>query len=126
MAEQELEGELGVGGVVLGAASGEGCAVASESFGLDGEQDEEVVLEERGDDRSLAELDANGDGSAAKSGAELVGPVAEGRWGVRDDGALALGGAGSAKATSCFLSAQSMPTKAANGTGFCMGSPPVQ
>jgi hypothetical protein len=81
VSEQELQGELGVGGVVLGAASGERCAVASEGLGLDGEDDEEVVLEECGDDWTLAELDTNGDGSATKSGAELVGPVTEGRWG---------------------------------------------
>jgi hypothetical protein len=55
------------------------------------------VLEKRGDDRTLAELDADGDGSAAKSGAELVGPITEGRWCVGDDGALPFGRAGSAE-----------------------------
>ena len=53
MAEEKLEGKLGVGGVVLGAAGGEGLAVAGEGLGLDGEEHEEVVLEERGDDRPL-------------------------------------------------------------------------
>jgi hypothetical protein len=56
-----------------------------------------VSAEEGRNDRSLAELDADGDGSAGESGAELVGPVTKGRRGVRDDGALALGGAGSAR-----------------------------
>lgn len=61
-------------------------------------KDEEVMLEERGDDRSLAELDADGDGSATKSGAELVGPVTEGSWRVGDYRALTPGGACGAKA----------------------------
>jgi hypothetical protein len=53
VSEQELEGELGIGGVVFGAARGEGRAVASEGLGLDGEEDEEVVLEQGRNDRSL-------------------------------------------------------------------------
>jgi hypothetical protein len=61
------------------------------------------MLEQRGDDRPLAELDANGDGCAPESGPELVGPIAEGRRGVGDDGALALGRAGSAKADVVLL-----------------------
>jgi hypothetical protein len=77
VAEQELEGELSVCGVVLGAG-GERRAVASEGLGLNGEENEEVVLEQGRDDRSLAELDADGNGSAVKSGAELVGPNREG------------------------------------------------
>jgi hypothetical protein len=89
--------------VVLGTAGGERRAVASEGLGLNGEENEEVVLEQGRNDRSLAELDADGDGSAVKSGAELVGPVTESGWRVTDDGALALGGAGSAKADVVLL-----------------------
>jgi len=33
---------------------------------------------------------------------------------------------GKERQMSCFLSAQSMPMKAANGTGFCMANPPVR
>jgi hypothetical protein len=95
---KELEGELGVGGIVFGAAGGERGAVASEGLGVNGGKDEEVVLEQGRNDRSLTELDANGDGSAVKPAAKLVGPITEGSWRVRDDGALALSGARSAKA----------------------------
>ena len=121
VSEQELQSELGVGGVVLGAAGGERRAVASEGLGLDGEEDEEVVLEQGRNDRTLAELDADGDRERRRTGAELVGPsrMAAGVCGTTERSRLVE--PATQRQTSCFLSAQSMPTKAANGTGFCMG-----
>ena len=61
MTEQQLEHDLGVGRIVLGATRREGAAIASDGGGLYREQDEEVVLEQRRDDWPLGELDADRD-----------------------------------------------------------------
>ena len=46
MATKDLEGYGGVCGVVFGAAWGESTAVLGQSAGIDGEDDEEVVLKQ--------------------------------------------------------------------------------
>ena len=74
VANEELEGDRGVGRVVLGAARGEGAAVLRERAGVDGEDDEDVVLEQRRDDRAVGELEADGDAAAGEALAELAGP----------------------------------------------------
>ena len=90
MAEEQLEDELGVGGVVLGAAGGEGLAVSSHGGGLDGEEDEKVVLEQGGDDGALAELQGDGDGRTTEALSELVGPGANSGRSMRKNGAHGL------------------------------------
>ena len=71
--------------------------------GLDREQHEEVVLEQRRDDRALGELEADGDGSAAEALAQLCRPRP--RWppGGARGRALALLGARDPQANVVFL-----------------------
>jgi hypothetical protein len=102
------------------------AARCGEGLGLDREDDEEVMLEERGDDRPLAELDANGDGSATKPGAEFAGPVTEGGWGTGNDGALALGGAGRAEADVVLPVCPVDADERGERNGFLHGGPRVQ
>ncbi|HKO92437.1 MAG TPA: hypothetical protein VJU61_14850 [Polyangiaceae bacterium] len=90
MAQQEFESQLGVGRVVLGTARLEGATVASQRRGLNRKQDEEVVFEQGGDDRSLAELERDGDRGSSEALPELVSPGANGCGPVLQHGALSL------------------------------------
>src|SRR5688572_3978113 len=114
MAEQELQRELGIRGVVFRTARGECVTVASEGRRLDRVENEEVVLEQGGDDGALAELQTDGDGGTGEALAKLFSPGAESRGPVLDGEVLALSRPGTERHTSCFLSAQSMPMNAAN------------
>jgi hypothetical protein len=66
MAGQDVDGHLGVRGVILGPAGGEGAAIPRQGRGVDREEYEEVVLEESRDDWALGQLDADGDRGALK------------------------------------------------------------
>jgi len=59
--EQQVQSDLGIGGIVLGTARGERAPVLGQCGGIDGEDDEEVVFQEGGDNRSLAELQTDRD-----------------------------------------------------------------
>jgi hypothetical protein len=72
MSQQKLKRVLGVGGVVLRPARRERASVASERRRLHGEQHEDVVFEQRRDDRSLCELQANGDARTVEALAQLT------------------------------------------------------
>src|SRR5205814_525807 len=75
MAAQELERDSGVGRIVLGPAGREGAAVLGEGAWVDGKDDEEVVLEEGGDDGALRQLEAHGDGATAETLAQGAVPM---------------------------------------------------
>jgi hypothetical protein len=55
VAVEEVEGKEGIFGVVLGPTGGEGATVLGEHGGVDGEDDEDVVLGERGDDGTASQ-----------------------------------------------------------------------
>ena len=80
--------ELGVGRVILGAAGRKGVTVPGERGRLHRKEHEEIVLEQRGDDGPLAELETDRYWSATKALSELLRPDPDGSRLVLDDGAL--------------------------------------
>jgi hypothetical protein len=76
--EQEFELEFGISGVILRVAGGEGLAVPGEGEGIDREQDEELVLAQRGDKGPLVEFQAHGDRLASKALAKGADPLVDG------------------------------------------------
>jgi len=88
VAKEEVEGDVSIGGIVLGTAGREGAAVVGESAGVDGEDDEEVMLEKGRDNWPLGQLDADGDGCALKASAERLGPGTDGCGAMLEDGEL--------------------------------------
>ena len=102
MFEQELELECGVRGIILGAAGGESLAVLCEGEGLDGEQDKERVLAQRGNKGPLIELQAYGDGVTAEALAQGTAPGIDGFRGMVEATGLACGGASGLETESRF------------------------
>ena len=98
MAEQKLQGEFRIRGVILGAAGREGIAVSSQRRRLNRKEHEEVVLEQGGNDGALAELETNRDGSASEALSEPLGPGPESSGLVLDDRTLSLADARHGKA----------------------------
>jgi len=94
MAHEQLQGDRGVGGIILRSARGEGAAVLRERAGVDGEDHEDVVLEEGRHNRALGELEADDDAAASEALAQLLSPVLDGFWAVFDDRKLDRVGAG--------------------------------
>ena len=91
MTAQQLERQRRVGRVVLGAARDEGTTVRGERARIHGEDDEELVLEQRRHDRSLGELEAHGDGATSEAFTELARPGVNDSWTVFEHGSLAIG-----------------------------------
>ncbi len=87
---EQVERELGVRGIVLGIARHEGLAVPSERARVDGEDDDEVVLQQRGDDGPVLQLDRDGDGCSAEALAQPVEPGLQRDRAMLDDAALEL------------------------------------
>src|SRR5205814_6578322 len=77
--------DSGVGRIVLGPAGREGAAVLGEGAWVDGKDDEEVVLEEGGDDGALRQLEAHGDGATAETLAQGACPCVDDRGPMLDD-----------------------------------------
>src|SRR5579872_1471675 len=103
MAEKNIDGDLGIGGVVFRPAGCEGAAIPGQRGGVDGEEDKEVVLEQCGDDGSLREFDTNSDGCAVEALAQTAGPGLYCGRAVLDDRQLARRRAWKAKADVVFL-----------------------
>lgn len=59
---QKIQSQFGIRGIILGAAGFEGLPVLGQRQRVDREEDEEVVLLKRIDDRPLGQLKSNGDG----------------------------------------------------------------
>jgi hypothetical protein len=102
MAGEDVDSDLGVAGVVLRSAGREGAAVARQGRGVDGEEHEEVVLEQGRDDRALGELDATATGApwnrTRRSRAQAS--IAAGRCSTTDSSGAAE--PGTYRQTSCF------------------------
>lgn len=62
--QQQIQGELRIGGVILGSTGFEGFAVLRQHRRIDWEEDEEVVLLQRLHERPLGQLQRDGDGAA--------------------------------------------------------------
>ena len=76
VAKQQLQSDLGVGRVVLGAARGEGAPVLGEGGGVDREDARRMSCSSSADTIGpWAQLEADGDGAATKRSRRLCGPV---------------------------------------------------
>jgi hypothetical protein len=120
--EQDVEGQPGVGGVVLGSAGVPSITIASKGLRIDRKHDDEVVLEKGGHDRSALELNANSDGLALEALAELQEPRVEFGRRMLDDPLLDLLGASRNQADVVLSVAQSMPMNAENSVSFAANS----
>src|SRR5262249_38551471 len=76
MAEEEIECEFGVGGIVLRAAHCERLAVPRERERVNREQHEDIVFEECGNERSLFALQADREGPPRESRTQVRCPAA--------------------------------------------------
>lgn len=120
MPKQEVESDFRVGRIVLGATGSEGAPIASQRRRIDRKQNEDVVFQKCGDNGAFGELQTDGDFTVAKVLTQALSPGLDGRGAMLEDGALDAIPPGTARQMSCFLSAQSRPTNAANSEGdFC-------
>ena len=85
MFAEELERELRIGGIVLGAAQCPGLTVLGQRRGVDGEQYEAIVLAKRVDDGALVELQRHGDGLCVEALAKRSGPRTDALGAVLED-----------------------------------------
>jgi len=85
MRAQELKLECGVRRVVLGMAGRAGFPVPREGEGVDGKEDEEVILTHRRDDGTLVELETDGNGLPLEPRAPGAHPRLDGVWLVFED-----------------------------------------
>src|SRR4051812_17949476 len=90
MPAKKLESNGGVGGIVFGPTGSESAAVLGQRAGIDGEDHEEVVLQERGHDRSLRELNADGDRPPCKALAQPASPLLDCLWAMLEHGGFDL------------------------------------
>src|SRR4029079_15341725 len=102
MTEKEVESQRCVRRVVFRAARNERATVLGEHRRVDGEDDEEVVLEESRDDGTFRELDAHGDGTATEPLAQTTCPRIDYSWAVLEHGGLECGCTGDVKADIVF------------------------
>jgi hypothetical protein len=91
--QEALELECGVRGIVLGAAGSASLTVPRQGKGGERDQDEEVVLAQRGDNGAFVELKAHGDRMAAEALAQGTDPGVDRFRGRVEDTGLACGGA---------------------------------
>ena len=75
MPTEEIEGEFGVGGIILGARWNKRFTIAREHRRIDREQHEAVVLLQCIDERSLVEFQRDGDWTCAEALAQRVYPL---------------------------------------------------
>jgi hypothetical protein len=88
--KKQLEGEFGIARIVLCTTRREGLAILGEEGGLDGEEHEDVVLEKRGDDGALSELQGDRDGGATETLAQLLSSLPDGDGAMLQNRAFAL------------------------------------
>lgn len=84
--DQQVELQTGIGGIILGAAAGECFAILGQGLGVDGEQDDPVVLAQGGDQGSFVELEAYRGGLAIESALQAERPVLDGLGVMANDG----------------------------------------
>ena len=90
VAAQQFERQLGVGGIILGPARRKGLAIFGERRRIDRKQHQEVVLLQGIDQRSLADLQTHGDGSATKALFQPTRPLRDGLGPVEQDATFPL------------------------------------
>ncbi len=88
--DEQLDELLGISRVILSSRRGESFAESGERLRVDGVEDEEVVLQERVNERAAPLLKADGDSLAGVAPAQGGGPLVEFLRRVLDDGGLAL------------------------------------
>lgn len=81
---EEIEQELGIWEIVLGAGGIEGLAIKGAGFGIDGIEGDEFDMEQGMDERPVFGFEGDGDGPAAEALAQVGNPVLKGFGGVRE------------------------------------------
>ena len=64
VSHEKIQGQFGIGGIVLGATGFEGLTVLGQGRRVDGKEHQEVVLLQRVDNWALGQFQSNGDGTA--------------------------------------------------------------
>jgi hypothetical protein len=72
--EQQLDLELGIGGIIFGMARGKRFAVLRQGERIDGKEHEEIIGAQRGHDRPFIEFQAYSDGLAVEARAQGLDP----------------------------------------------------
>ena len=115
---EQVEGEEGILGVVLRSTGRECSTVLREHGWVDGEDDEEVVLEEGGDDGTAGELDADGDGPSTEAVLSLAAQASMATGSCSSTANSGVSWPVSSRQMSCLRSAQSRPMTAAKSEGW--------
>ena len=74
MCEQQLDLELGIGGVVFGSAGGKRFAVLGHGERIDGKEDEEIIFAQCGHDRPFIEFQAHRNRLAVEARVQALDP----------------------------------------------------
>jgi hypothetical protein len=101
VAKEELELQLGVRGIILGLARGEGLAILGQR-GIDREQDQKVVLLQGIDEGALGKLEAHGNGPPLEALSQCTRPRLDGIGAVGQDAGLSPSGVGCLQADIVF------------------------
>src|SRR5215207_669368 len=91
---EELEQEVGVVGIVLGAVGSEGLAETLQRARIHGEEHDEVVLHQRGDQRPALGFQADAHVPAAEALAQPRHPLGDSLGGLRDAACFSAAGTG--------------------------------
>ena len=102
MGEQQFELECGIGGVIFGPAGREGFAVPRQCQGIDGKEDQKVILAQGEDQGTFVEFEADGHGVAVEPRAQCGDPRVDGLGCVLELQALTFCGARSLEAHIMF------------------------
>jgi hypothetical protein len=89
--EQAFQLELGVRGIVLGVAGGEGLAIPRQGEGIAGKEHEEVLLAPRRDEGALVECEAESHRFPFEPLAQGAHPRVDGVWLMCKDAACTFG-----------------------------------
>jgi hypothetical protein len=98
VADEKFELILGIGGVILGMTWCEGFAVFRQRCRIDREQDQEIVLLQRIDQRPLGELQAHRHGPTLEAFSERASPLINGIGTMNQDVKLSRVGIGNLQA----------------------------
>ncbi len=86
---KHFERQLGIGGIILGSTRRKGLAILGQRCRIDRKQNQPGVLLQGIDQRSLANLQTHGDGSASKALHQSMGPLRDGLRPMQHDATFA-------------------------------------
>ena len=100
--EQQLELQLRIAGIVLGAAGGERLTVPGQGQGVDGKEHQTIVPLQGRDDGPFVELQSDGDRLVLEALAQGAGPRLDGLWFVLKHAGFGFVGTGRLQANVVF------------------------